>query len=48
MLGPSRFFQASVDSSHRRNVFGRDAEVEHVDFVLSIRNGVDGDVVAVG
>ena len=47
-MSPSLFFEVSVDVAHRRNVFGRDAEVEQVDFVLAICDGVDGDVIAVG
>ena len=47
LLGTLYFFEASVDASHHRDIFGRDAEVEQVDFELAVCNGVDGDVIAV-
>ena len=48
LLGPSHFFEMGVDLPHRRDVFDTDAEVEQVDFMLAVCDGVDGDVVAVG
>src|SRR6185503_20184238 len=46
LLNPSCLFDASVDTTHRRDVFGCDAEVQKVDFKLAICEGIDGDAVA--
>src|SRR6185312_14117004 len=46
LLSPSHLFDASVDTTHSRDVFGCDAEVQKVDFKLAICEGVHGDAVA--
>jgi len=47
-LGSSRLFEASINPSHCSDVFGRDAKVQQIDFVLTFCDVLDGDVFIAG